>query len=106
MGRAEIDDGMTEGYSHREFAKLLGRAVGRPGALALPVPGFALRLAATVERFRLGDRAKLTPDRVGYFCHPDWVSQKRPPESVWTPKVRAERGLAATADWYRHQGWL
>lgn len=102
----EPDDGVPEGYTHREFGKLIGRAIGRPGVLALPMPGFLLRLAATVERMRLGERAKLTPDRVRYFCHPDWVAKQRPPASVWEPKVDAEAGLKATADWYREQGWL
>jgi uncharacterized protein YbjT (DUF2867 family) len=102
----EPDDGTEEGYSHRVFGKLIGAAVGRPGVLALPVPGFALRLAATAERFRLGDKARLTPDRVRYFCHPDWVVKKRPPAAIWEAKVKAAEGLKATADWYREQGWL
>lgn len=102
----EPDDGMTEGYTHREFGRLIGQGVGRPRTLALPIPGFALRLAATAERMRHGDRAKLTPDRVRYFCHPDWVVQKRPPASIWEPRVKAAEGLKATADWYRAEGWL
>lgn len=102
----EPDDGTPDGYTHRAFGKLIGRAIGRPGVLALPMPGFVLRLAATAERLRLGDRAKLTPDRVRYFCHPDWVVKKRPPASLWEPRVGAEEGLKATADWYREQGWL
>lgn len=102
----EPDDGTEGGYSHREFGKLVGAAVGRPGVMVLPVPGFALRLAATAERFRLGDKAKLTPDRVRYFCHPDWVVQKRPPASIWEAKTKAAEGLKATADWYGQQGWL
>lgn len=102
----EPDDGVIEGYSHREFGKLIGQGVGRPRVLALPVPGFALRLAAMVERIRHGDRAKLTPDRVRYFCHPDWVVQKRPPAAIWEAKVKAAEGLKATADWYRSEGWL
>jgi nucleoside-diphosphate-sugar epimerase len=102
----EPDDGTIEGYTHREFGRLIGAGVGRPRTLALPIPGFALRLAATAERMRLGDKAKLTPDRVRYFCHPDWVAQKRPPASIWEPRVKAEQGLKATADWYRSQGWL
>ena len=102
----EPDDGVIEGYSHREFGKLIGAAVGRPGVLALPTPRFALRLAAAAERLRLGDKAKLTADRVRYFCHPDWVVRNRPPISIWRPTVNAAQGLKATADWYREQGWL
>ncbi|KRB82499.1 epimerase [Sphingomonas sp. Root710] len=102
----EPDDGASQGYSHREFGKLIGQGVGRPRLLTLPVPGFVLRLAAMAERMRHGDRAKLTPDRVRYFCHPDWVVQKRPPASIWQPKVSAAEGLKATAGWYRSEGWL
>jgi nucleoside-diphosphate-sugar epimerase len=102
----EPDDGAGVGYSHREFGRMIGRAVGRPRALALPVPRFALRIGAMAERIRLGDRAKLTPDRVRYFCHPDWVVQKRPPAAIWQPRVTAAEGLQATADWYRSQGWF
>jgi nucleoside-diphosphate-sugar epimerase len=102
----EPDDGAGQGYSHREFGRMIGRAVGRPRTLALPVPRFALRLGAMAERIRLGDKAKLTPDRVRYFCHPDWVAQQRPPAAIWQPKVLAAEGLQATADWYRSQGWF
>lgn len=102
----EPDDGMADGYSHRAFGKMIGRAVGRPRSLALPVPRFALRLAAMAERIRLGDGARLTPDRVRYFCHPDWVARMRPPATIWKPGVNAADGLKATADWYRSQGWL
>lgn len=102
----EPDDGTVTGYSHRAFGKLIGAAVGRPGALTLPIPRFALRLAAAVERYRLGDQAKLTADRVSYFCHPDWVGQKQPPATIWEPRIKAAEGLRATADWYRSEGWL
>jgi nucleoside-diphosphate-sugar epimerase len=102
----EPDDGLAEGYSHREFGRMIARAAGRPRVLTLPVPRLALRVAAMAERMRLGDKARLTPDRVRYFCHPDWVVRKRPPTAIWEPQVRAAEGLRATADWYRSQGWL
>lgn len=102
----EPDDGAPNGYSYREFVKLIGKAVGRPGVLAISMPGFVLRLAAMIERARLGNKAKLTPDRVSYYCHPDWVCRKRPPATIWTPQVQAEEGLKATGEWYRREGWL
>jgi hypothetical protein len=55
---------------------------------------------------RHGDRAKLTRDRVSYFCHPDWVARAQPPAEIWKPTIRAAEGFKATADWYRAQGWL
>jgi len=55
-----------------------------------------------------GPKAKLTRDRVRYFCHPDWVvaAHRRPPASLWEARVRTPAGLRATAAWYREQGWL
>ena len=103
----EPDDGHPSGYSHRDFADLLGRAVNRR-ALAVPVPKGFLRTAAALDGLIRRDSAKLTPDRVAYFCHPDWVSDpaKAVAPEVWRPKIDTAEGLAATAAWYRAEGWL
>ena len=103
----EPDDGRPDGWSHREFAAALGRAVGRR-AVALATPRPLLRLGAAVDRLVRRDKAKLTPDRAAYFCHPDWVvsASSAPAEVVWRPEVATEQGLAQTADWYRAKGWL
>ena len=63
----EPDDGRPGGWTHREFAAELGRAVGRK-AVALATPRPLLRLGAVVDRLVRGDKAKLTPDRAAYFC--------------------------------------
>jgi dTDP-D-glucose 4,6-dehydratase len=67
-----------------------------------------MRAAATADRLLRRSKAKLTADRVGYYCHPDWVSAplRRPPSLLWTPKVRTPTGLKDTADWYKAEGWL
>jgi len=103
----EPDDGRPAGWSHREFASALGRAVGRR-AVALATPRPLLQLGAALDRLVRRDKAKLTPDRAAYFCHPDWVvsSSSAPPEDVWAPEVSTEAGLAQTADWYRSAGWM
>ncbi|MBV8686636.1 MAG: NAD-dependent epimerase/dehydratase family protein [Alphaproteobacteria bacterium] len=103
----EPDDGREGGWDHRHFARTLGRLYGRRAAtIAMPRP--VLRLASGLDRLFRRKRAKLTADRVGYFCHPDWVvtAQRRPPASLWTPTVRTQAGLRETADWYKAQGWL
>lgn len=103
----EPDDGREGGWDHRHFARTLGRLYGKRAAtLAMPKP--VLRLASGLDRLFRRGRAKLTPDRVGYFCHPDWVvrAEKRPPRGLWAPEVRTATGLQQTADWYREQGWL
>ena len=101
----EVDDGGD--YSHAEFAQLVGMAVGkrvRPWAL----PKGVLSLGARLDRRFRGTGAKLTPDRVGYLCHPDWTADpdRRPPQSLWTATTPTREGLAATAAWYREQGLL
>jgi nucleoside-diphosphate-sugar epimerase len=103
----EPDDGREGGWDHREFAQALGTVYGKkPVALSLPKP--VLRIASGFDRLLHGKKAKLTPDRVGYFCHPDWVSaaERRPPPRLWAPQVPTEAGLEQTARWYREHGWL
>jgi uncharacterized protein YbjT (DUF2867 family) len=103
----EPDDGREGGWEHRHFARTLGRVFGRR-AVTLAMPKPVLRLAAGLDRLFRRGRARLTPDRVGYYCHPDWVvaADKRPPARLWQPEVKTPTGLKATADWYREQGWL
>lgn len=103
----EPDDGRPDGWSHKELAQALGRAVGRR-AVSLSAPRPLMRFAAFADRLLRRDRAKLTADRAAYFSHPDWVvsSGKCPPTDLWTPQVATEKGLADTARWYRDQRWL
>jgi len=101
----EPDDGVAAGWTHKEFARAIGDAMGRRIApIALPRPLMAA--GAQLDRLIRGSGAKLTPDRVAYFCHDDWVSDpaKRPPTQLWQPQVSTVEGLAATAAWYRAQG--
>jgi hypothetical protein len=67
-----------------------------------------MELAARADGVIRGEGAKLTRDRVGYMCHPDWVADrmKRPPSARWAPEIGAHAGLAATASWYRDNGWF
>jgi nucleoside-diphosphate-sugar epimerase len=103
----EPDDGTPNGWTHKDLAKALGRAVGRRN-VSLSAPRGLMNLAARVDRLLRRDRAKLTPDRAAYFSHPDWVVSrgKAPPEGLWHPRIETHEGLAATASWYREQGWL
>jgi uncharacterized protein YbjT (DUF2867 family) len=103
----EPDDGRPEGWEHRHFARTLGRIFGRRAA-TVAMPKMVMQGAARVDRLVRRANAKLTPDRVRYFCHPDWVvtAEARPPEALWTPAIRTPTGLKATALWYQSQGWL
>lgn len=103
----EPDDGVANGWDHADFARALGVAVGRR-VLPIAAPAALLRAASRVEGWVRPNDAKLTPDRVRYFLHPDWVStaHARPPAELWQPAVATPDGLRATAEWYRREGWL
>jgi len=104
----EPDDGREGGWSHKELAQAIGRAVGKRSVFAPHLPRAVLEATATADRLVRGDRAKLTADRVGYMAHPNWVSRfdRKPPPGLWQPKISGEEGLRATAEWYRREGWL
>jgi nucleoside-diphosphate-sugar epimerase len=103
----EPDDGRPGGWTHREFGEALGRAVRVP-ARTIATPRFLLAIGSRLDRLLRGGRAKLTADRVAYFCHPDWVvsPDRAPPPDLWTARIATEEGLRDTAQWYRAQGWL
>jgi nucleoside-diphosphate-sugar epimerase len=103
----EPDDGREGGWTHREFADALAAAQDRR-ALALSVPATLVRFGARIDRLIRRGKAKLTPDRAAYFCHPDWTVDpaKRPPVGLWQPQVATVQGLADTATWYERKGWL
>jgi len=61
-----------------------------------------------MDRLFRGSKAKLTQDRVRYFCHPDWRVNPdlRPDPAIWTPEIETMAGLASTAQSYRAAGLL
>ena len=103
----EADDGRPGGWTHREFARALGTALGKRPAI-LSAPGPLLKLAARADQLVRRDRAKLTVDRAAYFSHRNWVVDTKlgPPPGLWQPQVPTDRGLRETADWYHANGWL
>ena len=103
----EPDDGHPGGYEHSELARMIGEAVGKR-VFAPHLPATLLKIAARGDRLLRRAEAKLTPDRVGYMVHPDWVCrpERAVPAEIWQPRIPASEGLALTADWYRKEGWL
>lgn len=104
----EPDDGREGGWSHKELAQAIGRAMGRRLVFAPHLPKKVLDAAAAADRRMRGDKAKLTADRVGYMAHPNWVARfdRKPPPGLWQPRISGEEGLKATAEWYRREGWV
>ena len=103
----EPDDGKPGGWTHREFARALGRAVGSKPAI-VSSPGIVLRLAARADQLFRRERAKLTVDRAAYFSHRNWVVEPKraAPPGLWRPQIDTIHGLKQTTNWYRAQGWL
>jgi len=103
----EPDDGKRGGWSHVEFGDALAKAVGVP-ARTISTPRLLLSVASRIDRLIRRDKAKLTPDRVAYFCHPDWVVSpgRVSPAGFWRPEIATDTGLKQTAEWYRAKGWL
>lgn len=104
----EPDDQREGGWSHRDLARAIGRAVGRERVFAPQLPKALMLLGARIDGALRGEKARLTIDRVGYMAHPNWVarSDRAVPNAVWTPRIAGAEGLAQTAAWYRREGWL
>jgi uncharacterized protein YbjT (DUF2867 family) len=103
----EPDDGRHRGWTHKEFGQALGKALGRR-VVTISTPRPILTIGSQIDRLIRRGKAKLTADRVAYFCHPDWMVDpgRGAPEGLWKPEIETEDGLADTALWYRQQGWL
>ena len=103
----EPDDELPGGWTHKQLAEAIGRAVGRRN-LSLSMPRPMLRLGAAIDQLVRRERAKLSADRAAYFSHRDWVvsADKRPATELWRPLVPTEKGLAETAAWYERENWL
>lgn len=103
----EPDDCRPGGWSHADFGAVLGTALGRK-VTVLHMPRWMLKLGAWGDRLARRGNAKLTPDRVAYFCHPDWSVDpaRAAPADLWRPQVVTAQGLADTARWYRDHDWL
>ncbi len=103
----EPDDGVVQGWDHHNLALAIGQALGkRPSVLGLSRK--TIERAARIDGLLRRGKARLTLDRAAYFSHPDWVvsEENRPPAGIWQPEIETRSGLAATAEWYRAQGWL
>lgn len=103
----EPDDGEPGGWTHVQLAQAIGAALGRR-IRPLPLSPRVVGWAARADRLLRGKKAKLTPDRARYICHPDWTVGEglMPPPALWRPRIDTREGLHATAAWYREHGWL
>lgn len=103
----EPDDGVDGGWSHIDFAHMIGAALGRK-VWAFNMPATLLSAAASLDEAVRGAKAKLTRDRAAYLAHPDWVANAaaRPPATLWQPRIKTPEGIRQTAAWYKASDWL
>jgi dihydroflavonol-4-reductase len=98
--------------SQRELAGAIGRAVnGGRAPLVIPVPA---ALAAPIVRVigraatAAGRRTVVSGDKLAEFLAPSFATsvEKAARELGWRATIESGAGLAATAAWYRGEGWL
>lgn len=101
-------------FTSRTFVQTVGRVVLPPGSReirVLPLPLWLARGALTMAgaAARLAGQATiLNPDKANEFYQDAWTGDPGPlmRDTGWRPSHGIETGLAATAQWYREQGWL
>lgn len=97
-------------FTSAEFARAVGRAVGR--RVVIPrLPQWLARgaLVLTEAGARLAGRATLlTRDKANEFFQPAWTGDPEPltRDTGWRADHDLTTGLALTARWYRESGWL
>jgi nucleoside-diphosphate-sugar epimerase len=100
-----------ERTSWAEAADALAHAVGRPGALRIPLPPFVLRAAATGQELwagRTGRAPRLDRRRVADLVRHAYTADPGPLTAAtgWRAATPLATGLARTAQGYRREGWL
>lgn len=103
---------MTDGEPHTWFEIIgeIANALGRSPKFLAVSPGVADMLAK-VERFRglvMGDKPKLTPDRLIELSQNDWTCNDlwARLELEYESSVALAPGMLSTAQWYRTARWL
>jgi nucleoside-diphosphate-sugar epimerase len=97
-------------FRSADLVRQAGGALGRK-VRVLPLPAWVARgaLSLTEAAARIAGRPTiLTTDKANEFFQPAWIGDPAPLMEVtgWRPRHDLSSGLAATAAWYREQGWL
>lgn len=99
-----------EAHAVDELVARIAAAVGRrttPVRLLDPVVRAAGVLAEEVARVR-GEKPLFSRDKATEFLAREWVCDpsRAMRELSWAPARTLDEGLAATAAWYRREGWI
>lgn len=99
-----------ETFPSRILLSRVGETLGRR-VRVVPLPGWVARSALLLTGMAAqvtGRATILTPDKANEFFQPAWTGDPGPlmADTGWSPAHDLTAGLAATAAWYREQGWL
>ena len=104
-----ISDGAT--YDSRAFSDLLRRELGNPWWLRICAPLWFLRMVCTLNGafcHWLGKVTTLNMDKYHILAQRNWRCDITPARELlgYKPEWPLERGVKATMDWYKKEGWL
>lgn len=110
LGKAYfLSDGQV--YNSRTYSDLLQKHLGNPWLLRIKAPLWLLRIICafgTLAARITGRMSALNNDKYHILRQRNWQCETAPASKDfgYEPQWDLERGVAASVQWYRQQGWL
>lgn len=108
-GLYHVSDGGV--YAWEEMIKHVGRALGKPNTVVLPVPeslSWPVGVWGEIASRITGKPQIVNLDKIRETAGPGWACaiDRARSELGWEPRFPLEKGLAETAAWYRENRWI
>lgn len=106
----EVDDGVSNGYSHEEFFKIAAQVMNK-SVVSATIPKPVLKTIGSINQILstlMNYAPMVTSKKVNEICHSDWVLNKNIDfkSTGWLPKIRLTDGLKETLDWYKNNEYI
>jgi len=106
----DISDGVAGGYSHEQFAMVIGHILGVSPNL-ITTPGLLIKALGALSGLYarlIGQATIFTYPKSKELLHTDWSAQSTKPNALktWHPRYTLTTGMENTVDWYRQNGFL
>ncbi len=104
-----VSDG--EIYTDSEYTKLVKKVLGKKIVLRIKIPFFLLYTVSAISEFLFRMRKKastLNRDKYKIMKKRDWSCSNQPliEDLGFHPEYDLEKGLQASVEWYKQNGWL
>ena len=104
-----VSDGNV--YADSEYTKLVKKALNKKFVLRIKVPLFILYIVSVISEFfgrMLGKTSTLNRDKYKIMKQRDWrcFDQHLIDDLGFLPEYDLEKGLKASVEWYKQNGWL